>query len=108
MNLSHLYQQIEQLSADAITLSHENKFIDVPQKLIERQGLLEKLKQAVQPYSDESEEKFRFFEFLRKIKSSDDKELNWLNQERTKALSAVTKQQKTTQAVNKYRDIGKL
>ncbi|GAA5132079.1 hypothetical protein [Thalassotalea piscium] len=101
MPLGNLYQQIEQLSAEIVTLISEDTFENVSDKLALRLSLMKQLSEAVLLEGDDKA-KNELREFLTKCQRDDDQQVEQLLAERTKVLADSQKQSKIKHAVNAY------
>ncbi|XQW85817.1 hypothetical protein ACOYR1_03495 [Thalassotalea piscium] len=104
--MSHLalYQQIDDLSAEVVSLIQEDKFDLVDEKLALRLSLMKEVTELVlSEHNETSKEQLR--QFLLKCQQADKQQVEHLLQERTKVLETSQKQTKITQAVNAYQQV---
>lgn len=100
-----LYQQISELSAEAVKLSRKGDFERVDGILVERLTLLKTLAESIAGVDQESKAYQVYLEFLAKTKESDDKELHFLQKERSRLMIENSEQKKRKKAVSVYHNV---
>lgn len=101
MSQLSLYQQIDALSAEVITLLAKDDFERVNEKLALRLSLMQGLAEGVLARGDDEEQE-QLRQFLLQCQNDDNLQVEQLLEERTKVLADSQKQAKIKQAVNAY------
>lgn len=105
LSVERLYQQITELSAEAVVLSEKGDFSRATELLAHRLTLLQQLSDAIAGFSDSTPEYKTYYQYLTNLKIQDDEQLHFLAEERSKLITENVQQKRRTKAVSFYHKV---